>query len=264
MTVTLTYDDALARVRVSAADTFTAAYVKVERSINGVSWATVRGASALVPSGGFAKIDDYEFAPGVVNTYRARSYSVVDALLGTESSTTTPSIDRVWLKSVSRPFLNMPVTIRDYGAISRSSRAGMFQVPGRSYPIRVGDVASSRSWSYEVLTRTLTEARNLEYLVSSGDVVYAQVPAGFDIPGGFVGLGDMTKSRVSRSLADDKRIFSLPMTEVATPAPTVVGFTATWDGIIAAFGTWADVLAAFPTWADLLEYVSDPSVVVVP
>lgn len=262
MSVTVTYDATLARARVAATDAFSASYITVQRSTNGVTWTTVRGAAAL-PAGS-ASIDDYEFVPGVLNTYRARSFSAVDVLLGTQSNTITPSIDRVWLKSVTRPFLNMAVTVQDYTSPSRRSRAGLFEVPGRSYPVRVGDVASSRSWATTVLTRDLTEARSLEYLVQSGDVVYVQVPAGFDIPGGFVGLGDMTRERFSRTLADDRRLFTLPMTEVAAPPPNVVGFTATWAGIIAEFGTWADVVAAFPTWADVLQYVSDPSVVEVP
>jgi hypothetical protein len=44
----------------------------------------------------------------------------------------------------------------------------------------------------------------------------------------------------------------------------VVGYTATWAALLADFGSWTAVLAAFPTWADVLEYVSDPSVVIVP
>jgi hypothetical protein len=263
MTVTLTYDASIARVRVSADDTFTAEYITIQRSINGQQWTTVRGASAIEPSPA-AEIDDYEFTPGVVNTYRARSFSALDVLLGTETNTITPTIDHVWLKSVTRPFLNMPVTVIDYTPISRRSRAGMFEVIGRSFPVRVSDVASSRSWSLDVLTRTLTESRALEFLAASGDTVHVQVPSGFDIPGGYVGFGDMTIARVSRPLTDDKRRITLPMTEIAAPGPEVVGATTTWAALVASFGTWADVLAAFPTWADVLEYVADPEIVIVP
>lgn len=262
MSVTVTYDADLSRVRASATDAFTASYIVMDRQAPGGQWITVRGGTELDPAA--AAVDDYEFAAGVVNTYRARSYSPVDVLLGTETNTITPTLTQAWFKSIPRPFLNMAVTIRDYAPIARASRSGVFQIPGRSYPVRVGDSTTSRSWTYEILTRTLTEARALEYLVQGGDVVYAQVPPGFDIPGGYVSLSDMTMSRVSRTLADDRRLFSLPATEIAKPAPGVVGYTATWAGLIAEFGTWADVLAEFPTWADVLEHVSDPSIVVVP
>ena len=262
MTVTLTYDATIARVQISADDTFTADYITVQRSTPGSHWKTVRGAAEL--AAGSATVDDYEFMPGVVNTYRALSYSPVDVLLGTETNTITPTISQVWLKSIARPFLNLPVTVQEYSSIGRRARAGLFEIPGRGYPVRVGDVASSRQWSYELLTYDLTEARALEFLVASGDVAFVQVPPGFDIPGGYVSLGDMTRGRVSRPLSDVRRRFSLPVTEVAAPDPGVVGYTSTWASLIAEFGTWADVLAAFPTWADVLEYVSDPSVVVVP
>lgn len=262
MSLTATYDSALSRVQLSATDAYSAAYIVIQRSSDGVTWTTVRGATGLAP--GAASIDDYEFAPNVLNTYRARSYSAVDALLGTDTQTVTPTITAPWIKSVSRPFLNMAVTVQDYGAIGRRSRAGIFEIPGRSFPVRVGDVASSRSWQLEVLTSTLTEARNLEFLAASGDVAYVQIPPGYDIPGGYVDLGDMTRGRVSRPLSDDRRLFTLPMREVAPPAASVVGYTAGWDAIIADFGSWTAVLAAFATWADLLEYVADPSVVIVP
>lgn len=261
MSLTATYNADLARVQLAATDAFTANYIVLQRSTNNVLWTTVRGATHLSP--GSATADDYEFAPGVTNYYRARSYSAIDAVLGTDLDDIEPELDTPWLKSVARPFLNMAVTIEDYAPIKRANRAGLFDIPGRSYPIRVGDVASSRSWNMSVLTGTLIQARNLEYLVASGDVVHVQIPAGFDIPGGYVGLGDMDRSRVSRRLSDERRRFALPMTEVAAPPATVVGYTATWAGLLADFGSWTAVMAAFPTWTDVLEYVSDPSVVVV-
>lgn len=262
MTVTLTYDAALARVRIAVTDAFTADHIVIQRQSNGVTWTTVRGASALEASS--ASVDDYEFSPNVINTYRARSYSAADSLLGTESNTITATIDRVWLKSVARPFLNTEITVQDFSPISRRSQSGLFTVPGRSFPIRVGDVSSSRSWTLTALTRTQAEARSLEYLAAAGDVVNVQVPPAYDIPGGYVDLGDMTITRFSRALSDERRLISLPLTEIAAPSPDIIGYASTWAGILADFGTWADVLAAFPTWADVLEYVADPSVVIVP
>lgn len=240
------------------------AAVTIERSAESRPYAAVRGGREKSAPSGTAQVDDYEFAPGVLNTYRVTYLSDVGVSLGTETVTVTPTIDRVWLKSVARPFLNMPITVQDYTAITRRSRAGLFEIPGRSFPVRVGDVPSSAGWTLQVLTRTLAEKRALEFLVASGDVVLVQVPPEFDIPGGYVGLGDMNLGRVSRTLTDDRRLFSLPMTEVAAPAESVVGYAATWAGLIADFGSWAAVLAAFPTWADLLEYVADPETVIVP
>ena len=264
MSVTPTYDSSLSRVRLAATAAALSATVKIERRVPGGAWVVVRGGRALDATGGSVQIDDYEFAPGIVNTYRATSLSDVGVSLGVESNTITPSIDRVWLKSIARPFLNTPVEVQDYTEITRKGRAGLFSIPDRSYPVRVGDVAGARSWSTTLLTRTLVEARAVEFLVASGDVVLVQVPPAYDIPGGYVDIADLSRARFSRPLSDARRLLTLGMNEIAAPAETVVGYTSTWAGILADFGTWADVLSTFPTWADVLEYVADPSTVIVP
>jgi hypothetical protein len=242
-----------------------AASIVIERTLNGVQWRGVRGGSDLALDQTFTnQLDDYEFEPGVSNTYRVRAFSPVGVQVASEQVALTPTIDRVWLKSIARPFLNRKIVVRDYSAVTRRSRAGLFEIPGRSFPVRVGDAASSRSWTLEVLTYDETESRSLEYLIESGDVVLVQVPPGYDIPAGYVGLGDMSRGRVSRALSDGRRQFSLPMTAVAAPPASVVGYAATWESLLAAFGTWDAVMAAFPTWGDMAEYVADPSIVVAP
>lgn len=237
----------------------------IERSTNGVQWRAVRGGTGIeISDSAGDRLDDFEFTPGVSNQYRVRAFSPVGVEVASESTSVTPTIDRVWLKSIARPYLNRKITVRDYTAVTRRSRAGLFEIPGRSFPVRVGDNASSRSWTLEVITYDATEARSLEYLIESGDVVLVQVPPEYDIPGGYVGLGDMSKGRISRALSDGRRQFSLPMTEVAAPPSSVIGYAGTWETLLAAYGTWDAVMAAFPTWADMLEYVADPSIVVVP
>lgn len=71
MTTTTTYLPDLSRIRVS----FTglnadADYALVERSTDGITWTTVRGGDKVGLTGGGGKLDDYEFAAGVANTYR--------------------------------------------------------------------------------------------------------------------------------------------------------------------------------------------------
>ncbi|MFI6302178.1 hypothetical protein ACIBCH_09925 [Amycolatopsis thailandensis] len=72
MTTTSTYMNDLSRVRVSFTGLDASADVAlVERSIDGgLNWVTVRGGETVTVTGGVGKIDDYEFTPGVVNTYR--------------------------------------------------------------------------------------------------------------------------------------------------------------------------------------------------
>lgn len=244
----------------------TAPGVLIERSTNGVQWTTVRGASSIPPSGVYqiAQADDYEFTPGVLNTYRAKLLSPVGVVLFTHTNSITPSIDGVWLKSVARPYLNRKVTVKEYSNVSRKSRAGVFNVSGRTMPVVVSDVASGRSWTLDVLTRSLDESHALDLLLASGDILHVQAPPDCDVPAGYVSVGDTDLSRVSRPLRDNRRIFGIPMTECARPGPDIVGSTSTWAGLLAAYGSWTAVLAAFPTWQDVLDYVAAADTVIVP
>jgi hypothetical protein len=184
------------------------------------------------------------------------------AFLSQETDDITPALTQVWLKSIARPFLNRPVTVTDWSDVERPSRAGIYPVKGRSLPVAVSDVRGSRSWTLEVRAGTASEARNLDVVLASGDPLYVHVPADGEVPGGYVCVGDTSEGRPRPRTS--RRIFQLPMTEIAPPGPDVVGATVTWQTVLSTYATWADVLAAHPTWADLLELIGDPGDVIVP
>lgn len=267
MTIALEYDAQLARVRVTATGLGVpgAVYAQIQRQApGGVRWVVVRGASRLDVSSGSAAVDDYEFVPDVLATYRVLVGSAVDVVLLSQTATITPVIGGVWLKSIARPYLNRLVTVQEYSSPQRKSRAGVFDVAGRTMPVVVSDVASSRRWTLTVMTRTLDDAHALDLLLASGDIVQVQVPPAYDIPAGYVSVGDVELARVSRPLSDDRRLFSIPLVECAAPGPDVVGSTSTWASLLAAYGSWTALLAAFPTWQDVLDYVADADTVIVP
>lgn len=76
MTVTLTQDNVLGRIRVDATALAGADYATIERSVDQITWTTCRGGSAWpVTAGAFnAPFDDYEFPDGVVVYYRVRGH----------------------------------------------------------------------------------------------------------------------------------------------------------------------------------------------
>lgn len=77
MTITLTQDNVLGRIRVDASGMVARAdYAIIERSIDQITWTTCRGGSAWVLDGAGAfsqPFDDYEFPDGVPVYYRVRS-----------------------------------------------------------------------------------------------------------------------------------------------------------------------------------------------
>ncbi|RAO26466.1 hypothetical protein PSN13_06494 [Micromonospora saelicesensis] len=80
------YDPVLSRVRLAAPGLFDGAPVVVQRSTDQVRWVTVRGGAEVTPVAGTARLDDYEFAPDVVNRYRVLGPAVWDAFGRTASS----------------------------------------------------------------------------------------------------------------------------------------------------------------------------------
>jgi len=257
MSLGATFDPVLSRVRLAATAIDPATEALFERSTNGVRWTTVRGGTAVpVTVGDTAALDDYEFVPAAVNYYRVTGGADV------YTTTITPAQTGVWLKSISRPFLNRAVSVVGHSDVSRRARNGVFDVIGRSDPVAVTDVRSSRAWEMTVAVETVPDADALELVFASGDPLYVQTDGALDIPGGYVVVGDVTRRRYGR--LSTRRYFDLPMRNVAAPGPDIVGSTITWETLMGEFGTWADVLAAFGTWAAVAEHVASPSVVIVP
>lgn len=257
MSLTATFDPVLSRVRLAGTALDGADNALFERSANGVYWVTVRGGTSVAVDGAdTAGLDDYEFVPGTINYYR------VTAGADVFTDDITPAQSGVWFKSITRPFLNRAVDVVGHSDIVRAARNGVFEVRGRSAPIGVTDVRGSRRWTCTVKCATVVDADALELVFASGDPLFVQTDGVHDIPGGYVLVGDVTRTRFGH--LSGRRYFELPMIEVAAPAADVVGYPSSWETLVAEFGTWTAVLAEFGTWAAVLEHVSDPSVVVVP
>lgn len=259
MTTSATYDAALSRVVVACTSGLGAATTAiVERSLNGIRWTTVRGGQAFpVSSGAFVgTLSDYEFQPDVVNSYRVRAGATT---LG--PVTVTPVLDSVWLKSIARPFLNREIMVTDYSAVSRTSRAGVFNVIGASSPIAVNDVMTAPRFSLSVLTTDAEDEHNLDLVLASGDTLLVQVPATCRVPGGYVSVADPSRER--HTPRGEFRFWEIPCQVVRAPGPDVVGALSTWQTVINTYGSWSAVIAAHPTWTDLLTLIGSPEDVVV-
>src|SRR5882757_9703747 len=76
MTVSLTYDATLSRVRIAADGLGSALTATVQRSTNQIRWTAVRGGVDQPVTGcEIATVDDYEFKPNVANYYRVSYYA---------------------------------------------------------------------------------------------------------------------------------------------------------------------------------------------
>lgn len=247
-----------------------ALYATVDRTTDGVTYTTVRGASEVGITTGCELeriVDDYEFPVGRAVTYRVRSFSDVDTVVTTTTCVITVDLDQVWFKSIGRPFLNQAVNcVLNPSPIVRRARNGIFPIVGRSYPVASTDLRGSREVTAQVVTRTTEEREGMDLLLASGDPIFVQTPLAYPLPTMYAVVGDTAEERPVRNrLCDaDWRLWDLPLTEVAAPGPDVVGSTSTWQTVVNTYATWADVLAAHTTWASVLELVGDGTEVIVP
>lgn len=259
--VTATFDADNSRVRLTATGLEPFTLVRFERSTNQIVWTTVRGGVAVSVASGSATLDDYEFVAGVVNYYRV----VTLAPFGQTSASTTitPTLTQIWLKSLTRPFLNRVVTVVGFTDPTRPGRSNENAVVSRTLPVAVNDIRTGRRWSITVYTATDADAQTFDYILASGDVMLLHTPLGCEVPGGYVQIKDYAQRHPSGRVHGHSRVFTLPLVEVAPPAADVAAAIGTWASVLANFATWQAVLDAFPTWSDLLAYKGSPSEVIV-
>lgn len=178
---------------------------------------------------------------------------------------TPPALTTPWLKSVARPFLNMPVELAgDSFAIARPARAGVFDVVGRSLPVAVTDVRGSRRYTLIVRTDDEDDTQALDLLLASGDTLYLHAPEGQVVPAGGVYLSAGDSSQVAPIPPDTLRLTSIPVTEVAAPGPDVIGAQSTCQTVLNTYASITAVIAAHASIADLLTLIGDPTEVIVP
>lgn len=262
MALTATYNADLARITVTA-DTLgaSATYAVFDRTLNGITYTTVRGGTHVPVASAAGHVDDYEFPAGVLITYRVRSYNVSDVLQATFTTTITQTMADPWLKSVQRPFLNQQISAADASDVTHTNRSQVFPIVGRSNGVAVTDVASGLSYELTVATILKGDHADLLYLVKSGDILFLHAPDDFPTPVGYFTVGDVREAR--QGLPWDRRWFTLPLTQIAAPGPEVIGTTYTIASMLAEYATVTAVIAGNATIADLLERTAAPSDVIV-
>ncbi len=239
--------------------------VTVERAVAPyVQWTQVRGWAVQNIAGAAVTYFDYEFPEGVAYKYRVREFDGAGVqLASTDFALAAVAFTEVWLKVPAAPFLNRPVTVVDRGDITNRSRAALFDIVSRTNPVQVGDLRSSLGYQLQLLTQTAAEERDMEYTLSTGDVIFLHLPAAEQtIPGGYFSIGDVSRQSTLRRAA--RRVWTLPLQTVAAPGPDVVGSAYTWSSVLAGYATWTDVMADNATWKDLLARTGTPSEVIVP
>lgn len=178
------------------------------------------------------------------------------------SACATPAQSEVWLKSVTYPLFNRELDCVDWDALTRTSRAGFFNIKGRHEILAITDVGSSASFNLTLVTRSRAENRALVALLTFGGVLMLQPPGDTEeecttdfsgIPGGFVVPSGSVQNHSLRGQAIWQ--WTIQFTRVAeSDLEGIVPTTITWEQLWALLGdtgTWEDVWALWSTWQEL-------------
>jgi len=205
MTVTATYMNDLSRVRVaySSAPAGTD-YAKVERSLDGITWVTVRGGAQVTTITSAGKVDDYEFTPGVVNTYRV---SYVDtALLPTFGTAGTAATGNNASVVPAHPASLAIGELKLIFASIRNSGAGTVNTPA-------GWAKIAESGNMALLSRVHQSGDTAPTVTFTGGVVNADT------------LAQMARFPNSKAL-----VSSAPVSQLNGSAQNIAGPTVVLDG----------------------------------
>jgi hypothetical protein len=135
--------------------------------------------------------------------------------------------------------------------VSRDSRTAVYRVQNRSDPVVVSDVHSSRQFTIKVKTETPAETEALDHALSQGLPCYLQVPATINTPS--IYATDRVVQLRGAATRSQRNVWTIPLTEVAPPPPSIVSPQATWQQLLDQYATWEDVMAAVPTWMQIAD-----------
>lgn len=180
-----------------------------------------------------------------------------------ETTSITPVENRIVITNLGRPSLAIFPEIVSASNITRRSRAGIFDVQGRTLPVSVSDVQSSRQFTIELDLYAFENIADVDLKLASGAPLMLRMPPGDHyLPTCYVVVGD-TRLRQDAKGSESMTI-EVPLTEVAKPGDSVYGDTYVWADVVADYATWQDVLVdpQNTSWANLIDHVGDAEVIV--
>lgn len=249
------FDAVRGRVRIEAF-TFTeqVTTARVRRRPVGGRWVDVRGGTVAVAGGLMARmVDDYEYPAGVDVEYLIEGLD--DTARVWQSAVVPRAVEAdepAWLKVIANPSLNRRIDIIDTPPqISRDSNAETFRVSGRSEPVVVSDVHSSRQVAVQVVCHSAAEADALDDALAGGHAIFLQVPRGRQLPSMYATVGGYSWQPPTRR--SQRWIFTLPLTEVEAPPPSVQPRGRTYADLLAEHASYADLFDAYDTYRELAD-----------
>ncbi len=231
----------------------------LERIVAGEAPQPVRGWTGDIMSqpitGDVAVVTDHEAPLGVEVQWRATIQNPVGAGRFSYASDAVvlpaETLD-LWIKDPGLPARNARATVQTLPDWQRAARQGINAVRGRSRPIVISDVRTSRTGTTVLVTHTEDEKDALWWVLDTGNTLLLQWPPGWGEKDVYVSVGDVTEAHITELAEHSDRAWTLALTEVDRPFGGIVGSASrTWETVSLAGADWADALYGATTWLDV-------------
>lgn len=194
---------------------------------------------------------DYEAPLDQEVTYRATSTERAGSV-ATSDPVTVSSSGRHWLKSVSKPSLNMAVTVRDRGTRQQPARAGKVEPPLRPDPIYVYQVRATDKGTIALYASDQATETTIRAMLADGGPLILQYPA---VAGGeslWLMVDTVGYNPVSRITVDLQREIALPFDVIGRPDGAALGDPdSSYDAVSDTYLTYGQVAAAAGSYLEL-------------
>lgn len=207
--------------------------------------------SAIPITGDLAVAADYEAPLGTPVRYLLRAFTGGTYKQATSRSVVLPepaSTDIV-VKDPTQPVRQSTLTVAALPDWTRAARQGVHQISGRSRPIVITDVRTSRTGTLAVVTASQAEIQQLWWVLEQGTTLLIQWPSTWGEADAYVQVGDVTEAHIVQWADYTDRAWTLALTEVDRPVGGLAGSAArTWDDVFTDAVDWLTVLTRYASW----------------
>lgn len=163
----------------------------------------------------------------------------------------------VLVKSLANPTLSLELTLSAMDAPQYPVRQQVNPIIGAEFPVVISDVVGARTGTFTFLTQSLDERTAFKQLFAAGATLFFQGNSDPVSGDGFEDMyflpGSFGEGRPAGSSRDADRLWTIPYTEVGSPAGLLTTVPNNSWLVVSTAGTWQNVLTSRVSWLDVLN-----------
>lgn len=172
-------------------------------------------------------------------------------------NTIIPNMTQCWLKIPTAPYCNRTITLIDWQEIQRTTRTSFYSVVNQREAIASTDTHVPRTVTVALFAFSDAERAALDLVLSIGQTILLHVTSNVSLGSMYAGLG--TYGFVRPAHLSHRGTYSIPLTEVNAPDPSIPGNLVSWGTLLTNYATWQDVINANATWSAVLALTGTPA-----